>query len=185
MGHSATWNTLVSHCLFLKWFKTQSFTYHNQLKNAYWSIYLAEKQTAVPNQEPLLGTSARTERGVDSLPQGRKQWPSGSVWLLSASFWRYTSRINFLQHFPRGRSHTGPTSVKTPSGKKPDCSFVEKLSAEGLNQSCQAQDISSCSQSSTGKAISQPLLTICSILNLLLPERCPGYSLLNRFVIRR
>lgn len=64
-----------------------------------------------------------------------------------------------------GADHTrGPHQSGLPSGKKVDCSFVEKLGVEGLNQSCETYGISSCSKRSSGKAISQSPLITCLLL---------------------
>lgn len=85
-----------------------------------------------------------------------------------------------------GTDHTrGPHQSGLPSGKKLDCSPVGKLSAEGLSQSRQTHGTSRCSQRFSGKAVSQPALITCSILNLLLLDRGLGYRQPNRFAVRQ
>lgn len=64
-----------------------------------------------------------------------------------------------------GADHTrGPHQSGLPFGKKVDCSFFEKRSAEGLTQSYETYGVSSCSKRSSGKAISQSPLITCLLL---------------------
>lgn len=87
------------------------------------------------------------------------------LFVLLASFKCVHTVLTVCSTFVGADDTRGPHQSGLPSGKKVDCSFVEKYSAGGLNQSWETYGIFSCSKTSSGKAISPSPLITCLLLS--------------------